>query len=68
MVHYLDEFDLPVQNYDRKDDFVGASFMTSFPANAPRKSKGTQAHFVEHTVKYQNKLSKQGLLNVVSGP
>ena len=42
--------------------------MTSFPANAHRKSKCTQTHFVENILKYENQLSKQGLLKVVTGP
>ncbi len=68
MVYYFDEFDSSVSSYDHKKDLAGANFMTSLPVNAHRKSKCTQAHFVEHTLKYQNQLSKQGLLKVVTGP
>ena len=68
MVYCFNEFDFPVSSYNLKTDFPRANFVTSFPANAHRKSKCTQAHFVEHTLKYQNQHSKQGLLKVVTGP
>ena len=68
MVYYFDELELLVSNYGRKQYFSTADFMTSFPADAHRKSKCTQAHFVERTLKYQNQVSKQGLLKVVTGP
>ena len=54
------DLDLPVSNYGRKKDFTGANLMTSFPAKAHQKSKCTQAHFVERTLKYQKQLLKQG--------
>ena len=68
MVYSLNELNFPVPSYNRKTDFPTASFMTSFPADAHRKSKCTQAHFVERTLKYQEQISKQGLLKVVTGP
>ena len=68
MKYSLNEFDLLVSSYNRKNDFTGAYFMTSFPANAHRKSKCIHAHFEERTLKYQNQLSKQVLLRAVTGP